>query len=168
MAVYKCSLWQPTNIMVDMELEDSFHILPNFTIYEVANKEAPDDPKFVIEDRYGWMIMKMLQISRDHFGWLDINSAYRTQAYNDSLPNSTPNSQHCHMKAIDIKGITQNGTVSEWIDWWRNLCREFQTIGAIGLYDWGFHIEIESDKRYGATEFQVRDYRTRKVEKPWL
>lgn len=164
MELVRCSLLLPTGETLLTDIDKEFYILPNFRLWELANMKATDAQtvdgiRFAIDSRWGWMMLDMLQITRDHFGWLDPTSGYRTQAFNDSLKNATPNSQHCHMQAVDIRRSTQKGTVDQWIAWWSDLCRAFGQIGAIGLYSDIFHIEIGSDRRYGATKFQVRDYR---------
>lgn len=165
MATIKCSLYLPTGATIITDLDSEFKFLPNFRLWELANNEATDAQtvdgvRFAIDSMWGWLFLEMLQCSRDHYGRLDTTSVYRTQAYNDSLKNATKNSQHCHTQAADVllRGVQ---TFDEWIEWWARLCALNKQIGAIGLYKDPdrVHIEIGSDRRYGATSFQVRDNR---------
>ena len=161
----KCSLYLPTGSTIITELDKEFKFLPNFRVKELANNNATDAQtvdgiRFAIDSMWGWLFLDMYQCSRNHFGRLDGTSVYRTQAYNDSLPDATHDSQHCHTQAADVllRGVQ---TFDEWIEWWERLCKLNHQIGAIGLYNGPdrVHIEIGSDRRYGATKFQVRDNR---------
>lgn len=163
MDIIKSSLWLPTGQTLIVDLPYNFQITPNFQVWEFANKEATEAQtvngiRFWTEDRYSWQMINITQLWRNRWGWTDITSGCRTQAFNDSLPNATHDSQHCHMKAVDVarKSII---TIDQAIAWHRDTCRILGLIGAIGLYNDIFHLEICSDKRYGATEFEVRDFR---------
>lgn len=162
MGLIKSQLWLPTNTSIILDLDENWQICPNFKLKELANNLAKDEIKFVVPDRFGWKFINMLQVDRDHFGETNLTSAYRTQSFNDSLPNATPDSLHCYMCAADI--VLERGiTFDDWIRWHERMCREFDEIGAIGLYNSDgpdrVHIEIRSDWRYGATKFAVRDWR---------
>lgn len=164
METIKCSLLLPTGTTLITDIDRNFRILPNFRLWELANNDATDAQtvdgiRFAIDSQWGWMFLTMLQGSRDHFGRLDLTSGYRTQAFNDSLDGATKDSQHCHMQAADVLLGAQ--TFDEWIAWWRNFCRLFNQIGAIGLYDKPkrVHIEIGSDRRYDSKKFEIRDKR---------
>lgn len=157
MGLIKCELWLPTNETITTDLDSEHYILPNFRVWELANNKAKEELKLVIPSRWAWLELKMLQITRDRFGRIDVNSYYRTPSYNASV-GGDPKSCHLIGEATDIARLA-NVTNDTMIDWWERLCREFGQIGAIGLYSWGWHLEIGSDRRFGATGFQVRDYR---------
>ena len=156
MGIIKSELWLPTNETIITDLDSEFYILPNFRVWEIANNKAKEDIKLVIPSSWAWLELKMLQITRDHFGRLDVNSYYRTESFNAEC-GGDPNSCHLIGEATDIARIT-NVTNDTMIEWWKSLCREFNQIGAIGLYSWGWHLEIGSDRRFGQKVFQVRNY----------
>lgn len=165
MAIYKCSLYLPTGATIVTDIDGEWRITPDFRLWELANKDAKESQlvngiRFVLESDWSWLMVNMIQTTRDHFdSRLDVNSFYRTQAYNDSLPNATHDSQHCHGQAGDLVDYYNVGTDDDWVHWWEKLCARTHQIGAIGLYPDFRHLEIGSDRRYGATKFQVRDYR---------
>lgn len=156
MGIIKSELWLPTNETIITDLDSEYYILPNFRVWEIANNKAKEDIKLVIPSSWAWLELKMLQITRDRFGRIDVNSYYRTPSYNAEVGGDT---KSCHLigEATDIARIN-NVTNDTMIDWWKNLCREFNQIGAIGLYNWGYHLEIGSDRRFGQKVFQVRNY----------
>ena len=155
MGIIKSQLWLPSNELVTVDLDSEFYILPNFRVWEIANNKAEEEVKLVIPSKWAWLELKMLQITRDWHGRIDVNSYYRTPSYN-ALVGGDPKSCHLVGEAVDV---ACPGDEDLWINWWEHLCREFDQIGAIGLYSWGKHLEIGSDRRFGATKFQVRDNR---------
>ena len=165
MEFVRCSLLLPTGETLLTDIDKEFYILPNFRLWELANMQATDAQtvdgvRFAIDSRWGWMMLDMLQCTRYHFdSRFDINSFYRTQAFNNSLPDATPDSQHCHSQAADVVDYYNVGTDDDWVHWWERLCKINKQIGAIGLYPKFRHIEIGSDRRYGAKKFEVRDHR---------
>lgn len=164
MDTIKCSLYLPTGSTIITVLNADWQILPNFKLRELANNLATDEQtidgvRFAIDSQWGWLYLRMLQNARNENGEMNLTSGYRTQAFNDSLKDATPNSQHCHMQAVD--NLLGSMTYDKWIASWKRNCELFNQIGAIGLYRKPdrVHLEIGSDRRYGATKFQVRDYR---------
>ena len=162
MATVKAKLWLPTGEWLITDLERSYYLLPNFQIWEIANTSAKDEIKLVVDER-AWILLKMMQITRDRFGRMAINSVYRTKSFNDSLPNADKNSCHLNCWAFDWEIKNQSNAERQIVaDWWKNLCREFGQIGAINYYSNGYHCEIGSDIQYGYTEFKIRDHRGKK------
>ena len=164
METIRCSFYLPTGATIITDVDREWRILPNFRLWELANNEATDEQtvdgiRFATDSMYSWKFLTMLQITRDHFGAITLGSGYRTQAFNDSLKKATHDSQHCHMQAADPLREAKYRNVDPWINFWRNLCYSFHEVGAIGLYDDIYHLEIGSDRRYGAKGFDVRDYR---------
>ena len=158
MATIKTELWLPTNEVITVDLDREFRILPNFRLWELANNKAKEDIKLVIPSKWAWLELRMLQLTRDHFGRIDVNSYYRTESFNKEC-GGDENSCHLIGEAVDISRPNQTMPLrNEWTEWWRKLCREFDQVGAIGLYPWGYHLEIGSDRRFGQTEFKVRNY----------
>lgn len=160
MSIIKCQLFLPTNKLATVDLDSEFYILPNFRVEEIANNKATDEIKLVIGDRRAWKLLTMLQITRDRFGRMDLSSVYRTKSFNNTLPGADKNSCHLKCWAFDWKNPNDTDKERQIItDWWRNLCREFNEIGAINYYTNGYHCEIGSNIQYGNTSFKVRDYR---------
>ena len=157
MAKVKSSLWMPNGRHIICDLDEHDFLLPNFQVYEIANMSSSAEIKLEIPDALAWTFLTMLQITRDKYGKMVMNSVYRTEEFN-SRPEvgGDPNSCHLNCRAFDTPTAVA-------IDWWRNLCREFHVIGAINLYDKYRHCEIGSDINYGLTEFKVRDHRSKKI-----
>jgi len=71
---------------------------------------------------------------------MTITGAYRTQAYNDSLPNSVNNSKHVHGNAIDIRSSKQS------VAWFKSSAgREYLKNNGMQAFVHGNHIHMEYD-----------------------
>lgn len=74
----------------------SRRVAPNFTVREFRSKDGADktliDPALVV----------LLQLIRDKYGPVHINSAYRSPAHNSSIPGAAANSRHIYGMAADI------------------------------------------------------------------
>jgi len=158
MSTIKCQLWLPSGAIETTELDSEFYILPNFRVWEIANNQAEEEVKLVIPSKWSWKLLQMLQITRNHLGRIDVNSFYRTESFNASVGGDT---RSCHLisEAVDISRPNQTPKERDaMIAWWSSLCDAFDEVGAIGLYSWGYHLEIGSDRRFGQTAFAVRNY----------
>lgn len=155
----KTELWLPTNETATVELDREFHILPNFRLWELANNLAEEEVKMKVPDARAWKLLNMLQITRNKWGSMNINSCFRTPTFNSTLEGASSNSAHLRTWAFDWACPNQSyNQQSDKIAWWKSLCEVFAEIGAIGIYSWGYHCEIGSDILYGQKEFQVRRY----------
>ena len=154
----KTKLYLPSGEFITTDLLETTKLKTNFTVGEVANKEAKDEVKLVIGDPRAWKLLDMMQLTRDCFGSITVSSGYRTKAYNRKIGGDT-NSAHLYFWAWDwwIQGETAAKRKEKYL-WWRNLCREFNEIGAINYYTDGYHCEIGSDILFGATMFVQRNY----------
>jgi uncharacterized protein YcbK (DUF882 family) len=83
------------------------------------------------------VLLKALQDFRDEVNIPIIPlSGFRCLAYNSTIPDSSPTSYHTQGRAVDIPllpGYTQDKMSS--------IARRIPTIGGIGLYQWGIHID---------------------------
>lgn len=125
---------------------------PNFRVKEWASPDGGD--KILIDTD----MPPYLQIIRDNVDGvvtIEVISGYRTQAYNDSLPNSSKNSQHLQGKAADIRA---------WLDKDRTkylhpkyLCCAAEILGipGIGLMQTSIHVDVRtSGKSYFDENFK--------------
>ena len=71
-----------------------------------------------------------------------VNSGCRCKAHNDSLPDSSPKSQHLLGKAADIR---MDGYTPEEVADFAKILSEFANSG-IGLYDTFTHLDVRDGK----------------------
>ena len=87
-------------------------------------------------------LVAVLENARQHFGkTIKINSGYRTVAYNSTLKNSSPQSQHTHGNAADI-------VVSDVkpIDVYNYFNKTYPDKYGIGIYNTFVHIDVRPTK----------------------
>lgn len=87
-------------------------------------------------------LVTVLETARLHFGKaIKINSGYRTVAYNSTLKNSSPNSQHTHGNAADI-------VVSDVkpIDVYNYFNASYPDTYGVGIYNTFVHIDVRPSK----------------------
>ena len=87
-------------------------------------------------------LVAVLENTRQHFGKsIKINSGYRTVAYNSTLKNSSPQSQHTHGNAADI-------VVSDVkpIDVYNYFNKAYPDKYGIGIYNTFVHIDVRPTK----------------------
>ena len=155
---YKCQLYLPSGELLTVDLDGEFRIFPDFRVWELANKQAKEEIKLVIPDDRAWKLGNMMQNTRNAFGRMDINSFFRTKSFNASI-GGDPNSAHLYSWAFDVDWDVTTEQDNRWIEWWRRSCELAHEVGAIGLYDWGYHCEIGSDILFKQKVFKVRNFR---------
>lgn len=87
-------------------------------------------------------LVAVLEKARRHFGKsIKINSGYRTVAYNSTLKNSSPKSQHTHGNAADI-------VVSDVkpIDVYNYFNEAYPDTYGVGIYNTFVHIDVRPTK----------------------
>ena len=87
-------------------------------------------------------LVAVLEKARRHFGKaIKINSGYRTVAYNSTLKNASPKSQHTHGNAADI-------VVSDVkpIDVYNYFNETYPDTYGVGIYDTFVHIDARPNK----------------------
>ena len=107
----------------------------NFKVKEFACKDG-SDVVFVAPE-----LVAILQSIRDHFGKaVNINSAYRTPAYNKTVGGATY-SQHCYGTAADIRisGVSPS-QVKAYVE------TLMPDKGGIGVYANFTHIDVRETK----------------------
>lgn len=111
----------------------------NFHIREFACRDgSPVPEQFICNVQ---KLAAQLQILRDHLGEsININSAYRTEAYNKKV-GGKPASQHLTASAADI--TVKSKTPKQLKAVVEKLIKEKKlSIGGIGLYPGFLHIDI--------------------------
>lgn len=105
----------------------------NFKVKEFACKDGTD--KILIDSE----LVEKLQIIRDYFGVpVNVNSAYRTEEYNEAV-GGVADSQHLLGKAADISmPRVAPSTIA-------NFAKSIG-FGGIGIYSWGCHLDTRKDK----------------------
>lgn len=87
-------------------------------------------------------LVSVLEMARRHFGKaIKINSGYRTVAYNSTLKNSSPDSQHTHGNAADIVV-----TDVKPIDVYAYFNMSYPDTYGVGIYNTFVHIDVRPNK----------------------
>lgn len=132
------------------------NITKNFTLEEIANKQAKETVKLVLTPEIVEHAM-MMQELRDVYGKpITVNSWYRTKTFNNSLGGSASNSAHLDGLATDIKLHPED--YKKVTEWWRTICSRHKKIGGINYYTNGVHL-CSDEGRFGNKSFITRDYR---------
>ena len=119
------------------ELVNDWSVYPNFNENEFA---CPSSGKAYMRKRFMDKLQKARTIAGVRF---HILSGYRDKAYNDSLPNSVPNSAHIYGLACDI-----------WFDCMFDRLKAFDAFREVGIKRIGVakgftHIDIDDSKPDG-------------------
>ena len=91
-------------------------------------------------------LLEILEIVRRHYGQpVTINSGYRCEEHNATLPNSSPRSQHTRSRAADfwVKDVSSD-EVYAWLHSWHR--------GGLGQYPGRTHV----DTRPGYARWEKR------------
>ena len=84
-------------------------------------------------------LVRKLDAIREHFGVpFRPTSAIRCEQYNDSLPDSSPTSQHMTGRAADIPKSIAGGSVDALYAYAESI---MGGTGGLGKYSWGIHID---------------------------
>jgi uncharacterized protein YcbK (DUF882 family) len=115
--------------------EGNVKLAPNFKVNEFRCKDG-SDVIFIAPE-----LVELLQKIRTHYGKaVNINSAYRTPAYNKSVGGAT-HSQHLYGTAADIR---INGVKP------KDLADYIETLipnkGGIGIYSSFVHVDIRENR----------------------
>ena len=87
-------------------------------------------------------LVAVLEMARRHFGKaIKINSGYRTVAYNSTLKNSSPDSQHTHGNAADIVVVGVKP-----IDVYNYFNSYYPDTYGVGIYNTFVHIDVRPNK----------------------
>lgn len=87
-------------------------------------------------------LVAVLETARRYFGRaIKINSGYRTVAYNSTLKNASPKSQHTHGNAADIvvSGVKP-------IDVYNYFNETYPNTYGVGIYNTFVHIDVRATK----------------------
>lgn len=87
-------------------------------------------------------LVNVLEKARRHFNKpITITSGYRTVAYNSTLKNASPSSQHTHGNAADIKvsGVTP-------LEVYNYFNKEYPDTYGVGIYNTFVHIDVRPNK----------------------
>ena len=84
----------------------------------------------------------LLEAIRQRIGRpLRISSGYRTVSYNATVKGSSKTSKHCMGLAADIKA---DGIEPQQL--YNIACELLGDHGGVGLYSWGVHVDVRSEK----------------------
>lgn len=109
------------------------------THFEAHEFRCKDNSRVIVLNK---ALLDLLELIRIHYNKpLIINSAYRTVAYNSSLKNSSPKSQHMFGNAADIyiSGVSPLKLYS-----WLNS--KYPNSLGLGIYDTFVHVDVREGK----------------------
>lgn len=123
-------------------------VAEHFSVYEWACPSGLDEIKIDLD------LPPYLEVLRGALGLtsMEVISGYRTQKYNDSLPNSSKTSQHLQGKAADIRGWLPNG---KYIDP-KYLCCAAEVLGmtGIGVMQTSIHVDVRPSRSWFDENFK--------------
>jgi uncharacterized protein YcbK (DUF882 family) len=131
---------------------------PHLTWRELACHDAMRScyPLDLREDGTARRLATVFEVLRQACGHqpLRVLSAYRTRAYNE-LCGGAPNSQHIHGRALDLQ-TPLHLTLDEFWRITQDVARMLPLVGAIGVYDWGIHLDIRPRLQEAVTKWDLR------------
>ena len=131
-------------------------LIPNFSLEEMANKQAGEKTKLVLTPEMAEHA-RMMQELREWYGKpLNVSSWYRTKTFNQSC-GGDENSAHLDGLATDINNIPEE-LYDKFTVAWETICSAHGKIGGVNKYSWGMHF-CSDEGRFGNKTFQIRDYR---------
>jgi len=113
----------------------------NFSLDEFQCKCGCDMPRSVMENIF--KLSDQLQILRDIYGAIDVNSAYRCKSHNESI-GSKSTSQHILGKAADITAGLKPGELADVIE--EDIDNNVVKFGGLGRYNTFTHVDIRNNK----------------------
>ena len=113
----------------------------NFSLDEFQCKCGCDMPRSVMENIF--KLSDQLQILRDIYGSIHINSAYRCESHNESI-GSNSTSQHILGKAADITAELKPGELADVIE--EDIQNNIVKLGGLGRYNTFTHVDIRGYK----------------------
>ena len=113
----------------------------NFSLDEFQCKCGCDMPRSVMENIF--KLSDQLQILRDIYGAIDVNSAYRCKSHNESI-GSKSTSQHILGKAADITAGLKPGELADVIE--EDINNNVVKFGGLGRYNTFTHVDIRNNK----------------------
>jgi uncharacterized protein YcbK (DUF882 family) len=113
----------------------------NFKLEEFQCKCGCEMPRNVMENIF--KLSDQLQILRDIYGSIHINSAYRCESHNESI-GSNSTSQHILGKAADITAELTPGELADVIE--EDIQNNIVKFGGLGRYSTFTHVDIRGYK----------------------
>jgi uncharacterized protein YcbK (DUF882 family) len=113
----------------------------NFKLEEFQCKCGCEMPRNVMENIF--KLSDQLQILRDIYGSIHINSAYRCESHNESI-GSNSTSQHILGKAADITAELTPSELADVIE--EDTQNKIVKFGGLGRYNTFTHVDIRGYK----------------------
>ena len=113
----------------------------NFKLEEFQCKCGCEMPRDVMENIF--KLSDQLQILRDIYGSIHVNSAYRCESHNESI-GSNSTSQHILGKAADITAELTPGELADVIE--EDIQNKIVKFGGLGRYSTFTHVDIRGYK----------------------
>ena len=113
----------------------------NFKLEEFQCKCGCEMPRNVMENIF--KLVDQLQIIRNIYGPLNVNSAYRCESHNKSI-GSNSSSQHVLGKAADITAELTPDELADVIE--EDINNNVVKFGGLGRYNTFTHVDIRPNK----------------------
>jgi uncharacterized protein YcbK (DUF882 family) len=121
--------------------KEKMTLTDNFKLEEFQCKCGCEMPRNVMENIF--KLSDQLQILRDIYGSIHINSAYRCESHNESI-GSNSTSQHILGKAADITAELTPGELADVIE--EDIQNNIVKFGGLGRYSTFTHVDIRGYK----------------------
>lgn len=136
---------------------DSTKITAHFTIGELANTQASESIKWIL-DKKVLVHSEMLEQLRLRYGKaLVVNSWYRTPTYNRKV-GGISTSNHLKGTATDLKVACDDALWNQFVSNWKLICAAHGVAGEIIRYDTFIHVGSYT----GTGSFKIYDKREKK------
>lgn len=144
----KTKIVLPSGDSFIINMNSALRMTEHFTIDELANWKNEDEIKYIITPESIVFLQRMEEFRRWYGKPITVNSNYRAESFNATLPAAINDSQHLKACAMDwaVKGhsfLTRTAIKNQ-------VFKQARSYGCgchVIYYDWGYHIDFAGTKQ---------------------